>query len=246
MKYALGIAGLAALMTVNGALAADIAPRQEPVAAPVVRPVYNAFDWTGLHIGIHGGHLWGNHHFDPAFMSGGGTLPSVANSFNSDGYFIGGQAGFDVQFANNVVAGIEADLSYADIDGESSYASTPGSFAGSEIEWIGTVRGRIGYAFDRIMPYATGGIAVAGTRGFAHGLTGPGSYASDRNVSTGWVVGAGVEYALNDYFSLKGEYLFTKFTNGDYFFPAPAGGSLHVNEDASLNVLKVGVNYRFN
>ena len=142
MKNRFALALCAALVAgVGSASAADL-PRKAPMAAPVVAQVYN---WTGLYVGVHGGYGWGD-----------------VSGLDVDGWFLGGQVGFNWQAPGSpIVFGIEVDSAWANIEG-SEVGIIPGFAAvgvASEIQYQGSLRGRVGYAFDRALLYVTGGLA---------------------------------------------------------------------------------------
>jgi outer membrane immunogenic protein len=146
-----------AFVGVNAASAADIPARMPYKAPAVVAPV---FSWTGFYVGINGG--YGGNEYKYPFQA-----PIVSSSgeatLNSSGFLAGGQMGYNWQ-AGSWVFGVEADIQWSNIKGElDASANTPlGALAlsaGSELEWFGTVRGRLGYTWDRLMVYGTGGFA---------------------------------------------------------------------------------------
>ncbi len=251
------IVALLAMTVLSGqAFAADAI-----VSAPEPAPVeYSAFSWTGGYIGAHAGYGWGN-------------TQDVYNSVNSPkkkmkGGFGGLQAGYNWQFDNNVVLGAEADISFGKIKKnwvESVDGTTPSStyYTNDKIGTHGTVRARLGYAVDRFLPYVTGGIAIADTKntlGCTDKGTAPGSNTCRASVNpnrvfedsasktrVGYVVGAGLEYAVTDNWTLKGEYLYSNFgkknvTLTDPNFPN-ADGTRRFKTD--LSEVRIGVNYKF-
>ena len=152
------------------AVAADIS---FPVKAPIVTPVH-AFSWTGFYAGANVG--FGGDRFEYPFHAFSQQLQaeappltsSTSGNFDltSSGFFGGGQVGYNYQYSNNVVLGLEADFQWSGIKGRfegnqiltnngTSVSTTFGT--GSEIAWFGIVRGRLGYAWDRLLLYATGG-----------------------------------------------------------------------------------------
>src|SRR5689334_22653977 len=146
------VAGLAALTMMNSANAADIARRQ---AMPTKAPAYFApYNWSGFYVGINGGGGWGRSDWSNAFGSTG--------SFDISGWLAGGTIGYNWQ-TGPVVFGLEGDIDYAHITGS---AICGGGVTICEIRnnWLGTARGRLGYAFDRVMPYVTGGAAFGGIK----------------------------------------------------------------------------------
>src|ERR1700693_812739 len=154
----LALFSLAALT--GTAAAADLPPRPAPqpyYKAPVAMQVYN---WTGFYIGINGGGGFGSSTWDRT------------GSFNTSGGLVGGTVGYNYQFGQGVV-GIEGDIDWANINGNTNTAC-PFSCKTSD-HWLSTVRGRLGYAADRFLPFVTGGGPVgdmrASTPGFAGATT---------------------------------------------------------------------------
>src|SRR5262249_119524 len=145
-------------------------------------------------------------------------------SLNSSGFFGGGQLGYNYQFNNNIVAGIEADFQWSGIEGNAMGATQvaangalvgSASFdVGSEVEWFGTIRGRLGYAWDRALLYGTGGVAYGSVKSHAtfSVSNGAGPLApltdtvSASKTQWGWTAGAGLQYALSRDWSFKTEY----------------------------------------
>jgi outer membrane immunogenic protein len=198
--------------------AADM-PYVEPMAASVAE----ARGWTGFYVG-------GNVGYVDADVDFNGP---VASDLDDDGFIGGVQAGYNWQF-NNIVLGLEADIQFADID--QSDEIVPGFVTyRSELNYLGTFRGRLGYAFGRVLPYVTGGLAY-GENDFTVTLLDLSATSSEIHV--GWTVGAGVEMALSDHLSAKIEYLYADLGDVDY-------------EDTILNLglevqtARVGLNYRF-
>jgi len=194
------------------ALAADL-PARAYTKAPAVAPLPT---WTGFYIGAMGG--WGKEDADNMAMSGG---------------FAGGTVGYNWQ-TGPVVFGVEADAAWSDIKASAGF---PGlAVASAKIQDMGTVRGRIGYAFDQVLFYGTGGYAWADTKLSATVL---GVSASDSKVLSGWTAGAGIEAMFAPHWSVKGEYLFRSFSGDTFFSGAVTTTKLDVNS------FQVGVNYHF-
>jgi len=217
-------AGAAFLLTAVPAWSAD-----SIVAAPVA-----SFNWSGAYLGAEIGYGWGkSHHFTQ-------TTPASTPKFTLDGALGGVTAGYNYQI-NNWVLGAEADFSAADIKG--SVGSTPewGCDSGcrTKVDWFGTVRARAGYAFDRTLPYVTGGLAYGHIKGYVDGEP---DYSRD-NTNAGWTVGAGVEHAFTDHLTAKIEYLYVdlgKIDIEDFGVPFGQGYA-----DAKFSTIKVGLNYKF-
>ena len=225
----LGVSALALLA--GSAAAADLSTRY-PVKAAVV-PV-QVFSWTGFYIGGNVGYGWGNSTFDYTPWA----LPTYSYDLGSaDGFFGGLQAGFNYQFANNVVVGLEADLEFADMGSDNVLFAgpIPGVIAAQSLDTFGTIRARLGYAMDRFLPYITGGAAWANTN-----YTGPWGWSSS-STNWGWTIGAGVEYALTNNWTVKAEYLYMDFAGENYTFFN--GDKIETGFD--MSTIKAGVNYKF-
>lgn len=205
---------LAVLGYATAASAADM-PARNYTKAPPMAPMFN---WTGLYLGLNGGYGW---------VDAGGS--SVG------GFVGGGQIGYNWQgIGSPLVLGLEADIQGADIDQTETIGAVTGT---TRVKAFGTVRGRIGYAFDRAMIYATGGWAYTRT---SLDLTGPGGSISSSDWSSGWALGGGLEYAFMGPWSAKLEYLHVD--SGDVTLTL-AGVPITGNYD--LNVVRAGLNYRF-
>lgn len=235
-KTALVSAGILSFVSVVSA--ADIA-----VPAPI-EPVSVAPDWTGFHIGVHGGGAWGDYETELTSP----LLPGFTLGLdeNAGGFVVGGQAGFNKQF-DQFVLGVEADIAYAAIEGDTSLSltipgpTTLGVSAEFSTEYLATFRGRVGYAFDNILVYATGGAAVTEVEVEFSAL---GASISDSDTLWGWTIGGGVEVAINEGWSVKAEYLYIDF-DSENFFEDDLGGFADYEVDLDAHIVKAGVNYRF-
>lgn len=185
-KFLLASVAVLGLVAAGAASAADLPSRKGPVAAPIYVPP--AFTWTGFYIGGNAGYGWGN------VNTNGFT---VTNTGDLDGFVGGGQVGYNYQMGQFVV-GAEADIQGADLN-------TGNTFGGLRIktEYFGTVRARVGVAFDRFMPYVTGGWAYGNVK-----TTLPGFVASDNSHTGGWTLGGGLEYAVTNNLIAGVEYLY--------------------------------------
>jgi outer membrane immunogenic protein len=208
-------ASLIALSTATGgsAMAADIS-MEAPTPTPDV--TYNsapAFTWTGLYLGGVVGYGWGD-------------VDTDTTSFDADGFLGGVYTGYNYQFPNNVVLGIEGDVTYHDQSGSGAGGVS------AETDWNGTLRPRLGYAFDRFMPYITGGLAVGNVE-----ASEPGD--SDSGTAVGWTAGAGIETAITDNVVGRVEYRYTDLgSNGASL--ATAG-----DVDVSSHSVMVGLGFKF-
>src|SRR5713226_6742448 len=158
---------LAAILAWGSATAADLSPGyQQPIArAPVYYPVYN---WTGFYLGINGGGGWGRSQWDGV------------DRFDVSGGLIGGTIGYNWQI-NQLVIGAEGDIDWSGIRGSTTTLCAVG--CDTRNHWLGTVRGRLGYAFDRFLPYLTAGLAAGDINASILGF--PGGSVSN----AGWTIG---------------------------------------------------------
>lgn len=243
------------------AAAADM---RMPVKAPP--PVAPIFTWTGFYIGVNGGGAFGAGHnaivnetFAGApFVSG--TWPGSGNfgKLEPSGGFGGGQIGYNWQF-QNWVFGIETDIQGASIKDTAgatlqytSPLTTITSNVSQKIDWFGTVRGRLGIAFDRVLVYGTGGFAYGQTTTDLTMSDSLGFVAanSNKNTRTGWVAGAGIEWAFAPNWSLKGEYQYIDLGKNTVVAQERLGGAatafaVSTTTRSDFHTGRIGVNYRF-
>jgi len=226
---ALMIAGTAA------ASAADLAARPY-TKAPIAPPIFN---WTGFYIGVNAG-IGGN---KTDYSYGFGGTPFASSDLTSFGAFGGGQIGYNWQFAGNWVVGVEADIQAAGLKSELNSTIAPFSIStGTEMRYFGTVRGRIGYAFDRILVYGTGGYAYGSED--TKLTVNPGFFGFSRSADlSGWTAGGGVEYAVTNNLSLKTEYLYLEFDRNNVFTGAFL--PFTIDNRVSAHTMKIGLNYAF-
>ena len=226
-------------------------------------PVYVANTWTGFYIGANGGYGWNADTKDILYTYTGGAT-NRGKGFEPEGGFGGGQIGYNWQggvFGPRSVMGIEADIQGADISDSFNQLPAPGAtccgnpndiFHGtSKLDWFGTVRGRLGYAFDRTLIYATGGFAFGNIdqriTAVNPALVGPNVFTDVRknDTRTGFVVGGGVEYAVSPAWSIKGEYQYLDFGSDSLTGTNPLFGTpVHTNEiDNTFHTVRLGLNY---
>lgn len=211
------LASIAVATLMGAANAADM-PRR--AAMPTKAVQYNApYNWTGAYIGINGGGGWGRTNF---------SAPATSGDFNTSGGLIGGTIGYNYQ-VNQAVFGLEGDLDWSNIRGSS--ACGVGLNCETRNNWLGTARGRIGYAFDRFMPYVTGGLAVGGVK---NSISGSGDSTSSK---AGYALGGGLEAALTGPWTAKVEYLYVDLGRTS----APLGSDARFK----ANTVRAGLNYRF-
>jgi outer membrane immunogenic protein len=228
MKLRNGVFGLtltsAVALAASSALAADV---YGPAGGYKDEPAYVAVNWSGFYAGVNAGYGW--------------SANSDISGFQPTGGFGGGQIGYNWQgvfgLGRSWVVGVEADIQGSGIEDSVSdgFAS-----AKSSLNWFGTVRGRIGYAFGPALVYATGGFAFGEVENSASL-----GFLSARvsETQTGYVVGGGLEYKVNPSWSVKGEYQFISLDASD---PNGAGPLGFTSSDRSeVHTLRVGLNYHF-
>jgi outer membrane immunogenic protein len=222
-RVLLALVGVAAFA--GSAAAADLPP---PAAQNYYKaPAYvQPYSWTGFYLGINGGGGWGSSTWD---------VPATGR-FSTSGGVVGGTLGYNYQFGQ-IVTGLEGDIDWADINGTSSTACPTGCKTNDN--YLGTFRGRLGFAADRFLPYITGGLAFGDIQASTPGF--PGNTASN----AGWTIGGGIEASLWGNWSAKVEYLYVDLgrTNCGTSCGAPAG--VVDNVSFHTNLLRGGLNYRF-
>jgi len=256
------------------ASAADMA-----VKAPIYKaPVVELYNWTGFYVGGNAGYAWGNAN-DAMNLGGSWLLPGgdlvdnqlltpFGNGRLKPNGFIGGvQAGYNYQ-AGQWVLGIETDFNYLNLKntfatGQVQSTNSPYTFQSSfESNWLLTLRPRIGYAVDRFLIYATGGLAVANQKVSQNITELDNAFIQVGSVSkttAGWTVGVGAEYALSNNWSFKTEYLYvdpgkvSASSLGACRGPNPDIGCLTFATDYTgtheahlkANIVRVGIDYHF-
>lgn len=292
-KIALSVAALA--LTAGSALAADLPSRKGPPVLPPPPPPPPI--WTGFYVGLNAGYTWSNSNtvtvgtaplwanplltpfgvsqFNNVAFGGSGVL-----SASNDGFIGGGQVGYNWQFYNNFVVGIEADIQGIAGSGNGATLSTaaPTTAAGinsytalsvsSRLDYLGTVRGRLGWLFTpTLMVYGTGGLAYGGVTSNAQAFFAPqtplvvdvlpyasaGAYSDTR---VGWTAGGGVEWMFWPNWSAKVEYLYydlgTVNYSGGFNTASTIGGipvwshATQVSQRFDGHIVRAGLNYHFN
>lgn len=225
----------AAVFASPSAFAADLARPMPVKGVPYAPYVPAAYDWSGFYGGLNVGYGW---------SSGSGTITMGAAgsgpySASGNGILGGVQLGYNWQ-TGSLVFGVEADFQATGGKGDVNGSAGATTFTGSaKTPWFGTARGRIGYAFDRWMVYATGGAVYGkGTLDGTVSTTGPFSASS-----TYWTytVGGGAEFALWGNWTAKLEYLYAGSPSSA---PVPPGTTA-LSGSGRTHVLRTGLNYRF-
>ncbi len=207
-----------AIATLMGAANAADMPRRAAMPTKAV-PYVQTYNWTGGYVGINGGYGFGRANF---------AAPVATGDFDTRGGMVGGTVGYNWQ-AGQTVFGLEGDLDWANVRGDSACGA--GVTCETRNNWLGTARGRVGYAFDRFMPYVTGGLAVGGVKNSVTGL------GETSTTKAGYALGGGMEAALAGPWTAKVEYLYTDLGRTD----APASSEVRFK----TNTVRAGLNYRF-
>lgn len=195
----------------------------------------------GFYVGGHVGYLFGT----ASATLGDPTGQAMAGGSSSVGQLFGGvQGGYETVLPSRWMLGLELDLSFMDARDSAqvlSYRTTPASYADEQLEYLGTLRGRVGYAFGAWTPFVTGGFAFASTRWAKTDLTTGNEDATPGQWRFGYALGAGVDYALDRRWSARAEYLYTRLGLTGFSFASPARyDSLY-----DLHRVRVGLNYHF-
>jgi outer membrane immunogenic protein len=238
-KLLLTTTALIALAAVGSAGAADLPVYKAPPVVPA--PV---FSWTGFYLGGQVGGAWG--HDDASLVNPG--VPVAINFpfiINTKSVIGGAHAGYNVQF-NQFVLGVEGSVDWTDLRDTSVVGICPlfcGTFM-TKTDVQGSIRGRAGIAFDRALIYATGGLAFANIRNTYDTTAFGGGFASISTTRTGGTVGGGIQYAITNNWSVRGEYRYTDFgsfvdKSSVAFFPAT-----NVNRHLTESQAEVGLSYK--
>jgi outer membrane immunogenic protein len=273
------IVAITSLMAASRAMAADLPVRTEaPAYYPAVAPIY---DWGGGYIGINGGYGFGESEWEGNPNPSG--LSSTGN-FHVKGGLIGGTMGVSGQWGAWVL-GVEGDFDWQGISGTSGSsfctslttstkanlftvpptkpvinAPPAGLSCKTASTWIGTFRPRVGYAWDRVLLYGTGGIAGANVQTELSGLP------PQTNFDFGWTAGAGLEWAFTDNWRFKVEYLFVDLgtvpcnhgyscgyvpatstidTTGTTPITTTTAAISNMNVRLNENIVRVGLNFKW-
>jgi outer membrane immunogenic protein len=245
------------------AFAADL-PTSKPVPAPIFAAPFN---WTGFYLGLNAGGVWNGDNTavigSTGFVGLGPTIVPSSLSTSSAGFIGGGQIGYNYQL-NTIVLGLEADIDGASTSKSTSFTgatvlgTTLTTSASSRLDYLGTVRGRLGFTVTPMfLIYATGGLAYGGGSQSGSVLangTGLAWNGSGDSTRVGWTIGGGAEYALTQNISLKAEYLYydlgrkTVASPGNaavVAVPALDGIYLVSRSGYAGSIGRVGVNYKF-
>jgi outer membrane immunogenic protein len=246
----LAVSTIAAAFAFAGAVsAADIAVEPEPEVVS---------DWTGFYLGIHGGVAGGDFEypvdiFCPGCGEDGFSFLDSEFELDSSGLFAGGQIGFNWQM-DNFLLGVVGDISWTNLEGNleaegTAFENFDFDFsAGSEVNWFGTIRGRLGWLWTpSFMTYVTGGGAFGNIEASAHLDINNNEIfdVSDDSTEWGWTVGGGAEYKITDNLTFLAEYLFIDLGKRNLLDEEFDRIEVKVEEDTQFHTLKAGFNWLF-
>ena len=259
----LAIAALAFSVFAAPAFAADLALKAPPPPAPV-------YDWTGGYVGLNLGGSWGRAASTITGTNGFSGAPfAITSSSNTDGIVGGGQIGYNWQFNNNWLFGLEADIQGTGQRGTANLPPVSGTFGvialfpytstaslTEKLPWFGTARARLGVlATPNWLLYVTGGLAygeintsgtVTTTTAAAGGTASVTSSASADTTKAGWTVGGGAEWKVASQWTVKLEYLYVDLgTVTNSFAGGGAFTTLGISTHVTDNIARIGLNYHF-
>ena len=238
MKIA--IAASVFVLSCGSTFGADLL-RQTPKVISGQTPLSSApvSEWSGFYVGANAGAALATVSATALGEITNQTFATSQSKLDQSGPMGGLQAGFALQ-SGAIVYGLETDIDFGAIRGSIDVTSPDGATAThlqSKLSMLSTLRGRVGYAFDNVLLYGTGGFATAYHQAKANAVTSAG--ASSAGALTewvpGWTLGLGAEYALTGNVSMKLEYLYAQLDNK----------ILGQSVTHSLNLVRAGVNYRF-
>jgi outer membrane immunogenic protein len=255
--------------------AADLPTRKEAPAPVFVPP---PFTWTGFYIGVNAGGIWPSGSRQATLFAPATFAFPISTFFpgglgsQSAGFIGGGQAGYNWQ-TGAFVLGVETDFDGTTLSKTFDRTGTPFSGVGvpigllgdslslhakTSLSWLGTTRGRVGFVAtpdNRLLIYGTGGVAYGGGNAkFSVFDATSGAFWSGNPSTTrvGWTIGGGVEYALTNNITIKGEYLYANLGSSSFntagnaaaatFFP---GVSANGKVEYNASIFRGGVNYKF-
>jgi outer membrane immunogenic protein len=215
--------------------------------------------WSGPYIGLHVGYGRGENSWsdftDPVNHT---SFPGPDATYDIGGSLAGGQIGYNWQ-RGRVVLGVEADVSWSGIDGSGAGSIEP-TFPGgclqqtyckSSFDALGTFTGRLGLTVEHSLFYAKGGVAWARETqetGYDYDADPSFNYWSDpSNTRWGWTVGAGLEVAVAQNWSVRAEYNYIDLGKDDveFVYAPPQTFGARADADEYLHTFNVGLNYRF-
>ena len=244
-KLLLGSVALVAVVA-GPASAADLSPTPAPVytKAPAMAPPY---DWTGFYVGGHASYSW-SHSNGQTMNTANGQL-FAPGSNDTSAFHGGGQIGFDYMTSSRIVFGVVADISSGAHNTNTFIAPNVTITSQGKTDVSGTLRARVGYAFDTLLLYGTGGrgwSSGSSTRTQVVGTVGnatPGTVETASTNNSGWRAGVGLDYAFARNWDVFAEYKYARSQDITITFPIAQRST---TSHSTSNAIEVGVNWRFN
>jgi len=252
-QLAFGSLIAAVVMTAGAASAADLGRPAPVYKAPPVQ----MFNWTGCYFGGNAGGI-----FNDSSATSNPTVPGQpfsdnfsSFSFDSTDFTAGVVYGCNRQFTQNLVVGLDSDFNWSNLSDSISFAHGAAggrpAYSGTitqDLDWFSTTRLRLGWAQDRWMVFAAGGLASGKIKSSYSDLDGAGRTftGSDSTWKYGWTIGGGVEYALSQNWFLRGEYMYLDLgkTNYQSLSNTAASGTWLTEVDTKAHVVRAALTYR--
>lgn len=202
-------------------------------------PATPVFSWTGNYLGVEAGYGWAN-----------STYSDTTNAFqaspNPRGALGGIFSGYSYEFSNHIVVGLESDIGLSSIGASNvigNFAFTP---VGARETWSTTTRARIGYAFDRFLPYVAVGSTFANVSHSVSDTRFANSGVTWSDIRSGISVAGGLDYAITDRLIARIEYRYDDFGSMSYLGTASGGVPVYLPHKLSLNSsdVRVGLAYK--
>lgn len=266
-RHVFAASALALALSIGSALAADLPSKNAPplYTPPLPPPPL----WTGFYVGVNAGYTWSNSNtitqaYSDSDGAGFGANALIGNfpsqvDVSNDGFIGGGQIGYNYQIHNNFVVGVEADIQGVASGSNSLAYSAPAAVTNFSrgIDYLGTVRGRLGYLVTpTLLVYGTGGLAYGQTNLNVNYLGAPAISLTDvySDTRVGYAVGGGVEWLFHPGWSAKAEYLYYDLGSAStpgvaYPYTTGAGAQISTAQSSARfdgHVIRAGLNYHFN
>lgn len=220
------------------------------------------YDWTGVYAGLNAGYGWADQNslVNRDLTNLSDHIDALSNGFGVNGTSVGAEFGYNYATGPNMVIGLEGDFGWANVNGSvsTSFFDVGGGPGGSDITrinelgtdygFMASIRPRIGYTSGQILLYATGGLAIAGYNDslrYSDDQGGANKIESNKT-ALGWTAGLGAEVALENDWSVKGEYLHSDFgsstvSTGGYW--GTSSSSFTINH--TVDLVRIGLNKKF-
>jgi outer membrane immunogenic protein len=231
MIRSIALAAVSAAVMGSVAFAADL---PDTKGAPLYAPPPPVFSWNGAYVGAQVGYGWGTT-TTSSFVNAAPNVIVGGPSHDDSGVVGGGHVGYNYQISQFIV-GVEGDINGADYTGNGF--DLLGLSLSHRTEIDGSIRARAGIAFDRILVYGTGGAAFASIRN----VVGLDTQTVGR---VGWTAGGGVEYAIDNNWSVRGEYRYTDYGHYSLDLVNTSGGLFSDRFHDKDNRVQAGFSYKF-